>query len=186
VVVVVLVIAGYGLATLSLTAAQAQLAAAQSTTAQLITEQGKYGAVTKVNADINSILQSQKTATSQEIIWSDYLATLESTLPAGASITAGTAVIDSPLSSPTGSAATTTAPLQGPRIATLTATVLIPQSEIPGWLNTLPALKGFVDATPNSVTSSGAGPNIYQLAVTIHLNADAVSNRFTSNGEATK
>jgi Tfp pilus assembly protein PilN len=183
-VVVVLVIAAYGIATLSLSAAQAQLAGAQTTTAQLLAQQSKYGAVTKVNSDIDSIEQSQKTATAQEILWPDTLASIEADLPAGASITAASLVVDSPLGAPAGSPATSV-PLEGPHIATVNFSILIQQGDIPGFLNTLPSLKGFVDATPNSITASGAGPSMYLLAVTVHLNSDATSNRFTK-AEASK
>lgn len=186
VIVVALVIAGYGLATLSLTAAQAQLSAAQSTTSQLLVQQGKYGAVTKVNSDITSILSSQKTATAREILWAPFLAKLESTLPAGASLSAANVQIDQPFGTLASTAPGTTIPLEGPRIATAQITTLIAQSDIPSWLNTLPAVQGFVDATPNSVTAPSNGGPLYSLVVTIHINANAVSNRFGKVAGETK
>jgi hypothetical protein len=184
--VVALVAIGYGLTTLSLTTVQSQLASAQATTAQLVAQEGKYSAVTKVNSDIAAIQQSQKMATAQEILWAPYLATLEAGLPAGSSISAVSATIDSPLGAPASSTATTAVPLQGPRIATLQLTVLMNQADVPGWLNTLPTLKGFVDATPNSVTAGGSGGNPYTVVVTIHINSAAVSNRFTKSAGGTK
>jgi hypothetical protein len=181
--VVVIVGAGYGLATYTLATSQSQLAAAQSATAALVTQQATYGAVTKVNSDIDSIVQSQKTATAQEILWAPYLQSIEATLPGDGSITAFSAGLDAPFGG-VPSSATSATPLQGPRIATITLTVNMVQSEIPAWLNTLPSLKGFVDATPNSVTAGA--PGSYVLEATIHINSDAVSGRFAKAGGTTK
>jgi hypothetical protein len=173
-VVVLIVIAAYAFASLSLTTAQAGLATAQNTTTQLLTEQGKYSVVTKVNSDINAIVQSQKTATAQEILWSKTLAAVEADMPAGASITGANLDVDTALGA---QPVPTTGSLLQPSIATANVTMLIPQGDIPGFLNSLPSIKGFVDATPNSVTSS-ATAGTYVLAITIHLNDEATSKRF--------
>jgi type IV pilus assembly protein PilN len=176
--VVVLVIAGYGLATVVLSTAQAQLDAAHSATAALLTQQAKFGDVTKVNADAAAIQQAQKTATAHEILWAPYLSTIEATLPSGGAITGVNASMDAPFGgTPGGSAETNAVPLQGPRIATVVLTVRMPQGDIPAWLNALPSLKGFVDATPNSVASSSDG--VYVAVVTLHINDKAISDRFT-------
>jgi hypothetical protein len=184
--VVAIVAFGYGLATVDLTAAQSQLNAARTATSQLLVEQGKYGAVTKVKSDSSAIEQAQKEATTQEILWAPFLVHLEKSLPSGASVQAVNATIDAPLGTPATTAPPAPIPLEGPRIATIQVTVSIPQSDIPGWLNTLPTITGFVDATPGSVTSPTTATSNYQLVVTIHVNTQAVSNRFTSDGEATK
>jgi Tfp pilus assembly protein PilN len=183
-VVIAVVLIGYALATVSLTTVQSQLAAAQATTAQLVAQQSRYSSVTKVNNDITAIQQSQKTATAQEILWAPYLLTIENSLPAGASISTFSATIDSPLGVP--AAGSTTVPLQGPRIATVQLTALMSQSDVPGWLDTLPSLNGFVDATPNSVTASGSAAGPYTVSVTIHINSDAVSNRFAKTAGGNK
>ncbi|HEX4057419.1 MAG TPA: hypothetical protein VHX87_03765 [Galbitalea sp.] len=185
--VVAIVAFGYVLATVDLTAAQSQLNAARTATSQLLAQQGKYGAVTKVKSDISAIQEAQQEATTQEILWAPYLKNLEGTLPSGASVQAVNAQIDDPIGAPAGSVeGGGSIPLQGPRIATVQLTVSIAQSEIPGWLNTLPAIKGFVDATPGSITTSTTDSANYQLVVTIHMNAQAVSGRFTKDAEATK
>jgi hypothetical protein len=184
--VIAIVAFGYGLATVDLTAAQGQLNSARTATSQLLVEQGKYGAVTKVKSDISAIQQAQTEATTQEILWAPYLRVLEASLPSGASVQAVNAAIDNPLGSTTTNAPPASIPLEGPRIATVQVTVSIPQSEIPGWLNTLPSITGFVDATPGSVTEPASGSSNYQLVVTIHMNGLAVSNRFTKTGEAAK
>jgi Tfp pilus assembly protein PilN len=181
--VVALVVVGYGLATVVLTTAQSQLDSAHNATAVLLSQQAKFGDVTKVNSDAAAILQAQKTATAQEILWAPYLASIEATLPADAAITAVNAGMDAPLGSAPASG-TTTVPLQGPRIATVLLTVNMQQSEIPTWLNSLPSLKGYVDATPDSVTQSNG--SVYVLVVTLHINDKAVSGRFTKDAGTTK
>jgi Tfp pilus assembly protein PilN len=183
--VVAIVAFGYGLATVDLTAAQGQLNAARTATSQLLVEQGKYGEVTKVKSDTSAIQQAQKDATAQEILWAPFLKNLEGSLPSGASVQAVNAAIDSPLGVATTNAPPALVPLEGPRIATIQVTVSITQAQIPGWLNTLPSIKGFVDETPDSVTVSTLSATNYQLVVTIHVNNQAVSGRFT-NAEATK
>jgi hypothetical protein len=173
----VLVLAAYGLASATLANAQNDLTQAHTVTSQLLTEQSKYSAVTKVKADIASIQGAEKTGTAQEILWSKYVGELQGTLPSGASITSVVAKIDNPFSAVTSSAA---APLQGPHIATVRAILTMSQSTIPGWLNSLPKLSGYVDNTLDSVTSVGAG--IYTVSVTIHVDSSALSNRFATAG----
>jgi hypothetical protein len=179
-VAVVLVLAAYGLASATLAGAQNDLAAARTATTQLVTQQSKYSAVTKVQADIASIQASQKTGTAQEILWAKYVAELQALLPAGASITSVNAKIDSPFSS---AAAAPAVPLQGPHIATVNLTQSMDQSTIPAWLNSLTTLSGYVDNSLDSVTN--AGGTTYTVAVTIHIDESAFSNRFATSG-ATK
>jgi Tfp pilus assembly protein PilN len=184
-IVVALVAVGYGLATVGLSSAQAQLTSTQATTTQLLAEQSKYGDVTKVNSDAAAIQQAQKTTTAQEILWAPYLASIEATLPANAAITDADGSIDAPFGGAAStSSATSTVPLQGPRIATLNLTVAMLQADVPTWLTTLPNLKGFVDATPDSVTATTDG--YYAVVVTIHINDKAVSGRFTKAAGTSK
>jgi hypothetical protein len=179
--VVVLVAAGAGLATVAMISSQSALLEAQSQTSSLLQQQAKYGDVLKVKSDSALIQSSQKLATVQEIAWQPYISDIEKTLPAGASITTLSASIDAPFQPPVAS----TVPLQGPRIATVNVTLAMPQGSIASWLDTLPSLKGFVDATPNSV-AIGADGGAYAVSVTIHINSDALANRFTKATGATK
>jgi Tfp pilus assembly protein PilN len=183
-VVLVVVAGGYGVATFGLSNAQSQLTSAQATTTQLLAEQSKYGEVTKVNSDSSAILQAQKTTTAQEILWAPYLASVEATLPANATITDAAGSIDAPFGGAASTSGTSTVPLQGPRIATLDLTVAMLQADVPTWLTTLPTLKGFVDATPDSVTATTGG--YYAVVVTLHINAKAVSGRFTKAAGTSK
>ena len=186
-IVVLLVFAAYGIATFALTTAQNQLASAQSNTAALIVQQAKYGQVTKLNTDIDSIKAAQVSTTTQEILWAPLIQSLEATLPSDAALSGITASIDQPLGTSTSTSttpATSSVPLEGPRIATITVEVTMAQSEVPGWIDRLPNLKGYVDAEVASVTQSGTGN--YAVSATIHLNSSAVSDRFTAKGGSAK
>jgi Tfp pilus assembly protein PilN len=177
---IILVALGVGLASISLASSQNALLSAQQDSTSILQQQAKYGDVLKVKADAVTIQSSQKEATAQEISWQPFITSFEATLPAGASITSMNTSIDSPFAV----APAVTDPLQGPRVATVAATLSMDQSTIAGWLNSLPALKGFVDVTPNSVTlASGSS---YVVAITLHLNKDALANRFTKDAGGTK
>jgi Tfp pilus assembly protein PilN len=178
--VIVLVAVGVGLATLAMASSQSNLLSAQQETASILQQQARYGDVLKVKADDATIQAAQKQATAQEILWQPFIKSFEAALPAGASITSLSASIDSPFAP----AQPVTIPLEGPRIATVTATVVMAQSSISGWLNSLPALKGFVDMTPDNVAvGSGGG---YSVSITLHLNKDVLANRFATGAGAGK
>ena len=138
----------------------------------LITEQAKYSDVTVVNGSISLIKAGQIVGDSTEIDWQTYLTKLQATLPVGVALT--TVTVDS--ATPLKPYAQTATPLQGGRIATLEFTASsVSLPSIPVWLDGLKTLPGFVDATPGSVTLGDAG---YTADVSMHINADALANRF--------
>jgi Tfp pilus assembly protein PilN len=152
--------------------AQTALTDANSQQQALVAEQAKYSDVTIVKDSIKLIQAGQIVGDSSEIDWQSYLTKLQGTLPAGVTLT--TVTVDS--ATPLKSYAQTTTPLQGGRIATLeftAASASLPS--IPLWLNGLKTLPGFVDATPGSVTLTDTG---YTADVSMHINADALANRF--------
>jgi hypothetical protein len=179
--VIILVAVGVGLASLSLASSQSALLTAQQESSSILQQQAKYGDVLKVKADAATIQSGQKQATSQEILWQPFISSFEALMPADASVTTMNASIDSPFAV----APPITDPLQGPRVATVTATLAMNQSDISGWLTTLTSLKGFVDVTPNSVVLIPNGGN-YAVSITLHLSKDALANRFTKNAGGTK
>jgi hypothetical protein len=182
---VVLVGAGYGLETFNLSSAQTQLQTEQATTAQLLAKQAQFSEVTKVQSDIAAIQAGQTSGTTQEILWAPFIKDMQATLPAGASIISFLGVIDLPSASGAPAAAV---PLQGPRIATVNVTVSIAQGDVPGWLTALPKLKGYVDASPSSLTAPAAGSGVtnYTLILTMHLDEKAHSTPFTKAAGTTK
>ena len=138
----------------------------------MVAEQAKYSDVTVVKSSIALIKAGQVVGDSSEIDWQAYLTKLQATLPAGVTLT--TVTVDS--ATPLKPYAQTTTPLQGGRIAELQFTASSPSlPSIPVWLNGLKSLPGFVDATPGSVTLATGG---YTADVTMHINSDALANRF--------
>lgn len=180
--VLVVVAIGYGAASLSLVNSQGNLLTAQDATSSILQQQAKYGDVLKVKADASAIQSSQVLATSQEILWAPFYQSFEATLPAGGSITSLSVSLDNPFG--TNPATPVVGPLDGTHIATITGTLSMQQSSISGWLNSLSSLKGFVDVTPNSVTSTQGG--VYTVAITMHINKDALANRFAKNTGGSK
>ncbi len=152
--------------------AQTALSDAAAQQQALVAEQGKYSDVTVVKESIKLIQAGQIVGDSSEIDWQSYLTKLQGTLPAGVALT--TVTVDS--ATPLKPYAQTTTPLQGGRIATLQfAATSASLPSIPVWLDGLKALPGFVDATPGSVTLADTG---YTADVTMHINADALADRF--------
>jgi hypothetical protein len=176
--VVVLVAAGFGLASLALANSQSNLLSAQNQTSTILQEQTKFGDVLKVKSDAAAIQSSQKLATAQEILWAPFYASFEAALPAGATITSLSVTLDNPLGT-TLPATPSLGPVQGAHIATVEGTLTMPQGAISGWLDSLGNLKGFVDVTPNSVTASQGG--VYTVSITMHINSDVLANRFAKS-----
>jgi hypothetical protein len=176
--ILVVAIAG-GLAEVASISAQSALVTAQSETTNILQQQAKYGDVLKVKADDAAIQSSQKLATVQEISWQPFIVSFQDTMPSDASITSINAGIDTPLAG----APAVAVPLQGPHIATITASLTMKQSEISPWLDSLPKIKGFVDVTPDSITR---GNGTYTVAITMHLDTDALANRFTKDAGQSK
>jgi Tfp pilus assembly protein PilN len=170
--VIVLVVAGVGLASASLLAAQAEMTAAQSRAAELVQQTAKYSDVTKVQTDVKAIQDAQILGTSQEISWAPFIAELQRTMPGSMRIYSISADLEK-----TSTSGAVAVPLQGARIATVTVTVTSSQDEISTWLTTLPGLTGFVDATPGSVTQDAG---VYKTVEVIHINDKALSGRFTA------
>lgn len=171
IVAIIVMAVAIGLTTVAMLAAQASLASEQDRANDLVAQQAKYADVTRVQTDVTSIKNSQIIATSQEIAWQPYIKDLQDTLSSGMEITAFAASLDA--TSATG--AVTSVPLQGPRIATLKVSVTSPQASISKWLDDLQGLTGFVDETPGSVALDG---KTYKVDVVIHINSEALENRF--------
>jgi Tfp pilus assembly protein PilN len=161
-----------GTVTVGLFSANAHLGAAQSRTAALIAQQGQYSSVVSVQNQVTDITGLQPLASTGEILWQPYVATLQSTLPADTNITMFEATLQT-VPDPK----ETVSPLQGAHIATITITADSPKAPISDWLDNLAKLKGFVDATPGSVTLVPQTGR-YTVSVALHVDADALANRF--------
>ncbi len=178
--VMVLIGAGYGLASVQASSAQQGLDAANQRTVQLLAQQKKYIEVRKINSDLALTTAARQVGSSTEINWQSYLESIQSSLPSGTTIVTFNASTGSPLVE----FAQPTVPLQGERIAELSfdaTTHSLP--DVPAWLNALAKLKGFVDASPSGVTLTDG---VYTAKVVMHINEQALANRFASDAVKSK
>lgn len=172
--VVVLILLGVGAAGLHATTSTLRLANAQAETADLLAEQGKYVAVRQVQTQVDTATAARAVGGWTEVEWKGYLQGVRAALPADVGIDA--VVVDS--SSPLTAYPQPTAPLQNARIATLTVTLVSPGlPTVPQWLDALHTLPGVADAVAGSITAVEAGG--YTVVVTMHIDSDAFSGRFT-------
>ena len=167
---------GYGLATLRASQTQQQLDAENARTASLLAEQAKYVEVRSVNNRLKVTTAARQVGASTEINWQAYLQSIQASLPAGTSITTFKATSGSPLVA----FAPPTVPLQGERIAELAFSATSPSlPDVQAWLDALTTLKGFVDASPGTVTLASGG--VYQVTITMHINEGALANRYADD-----
>jgi Tfp pilus assembly protein PilN len=169
----VVVGAGYGLASLHASTAQQALDHVNQRTVELLAQQKKYVEVRKVTSDLALTTAARQVGSSTEVNWKSYLELIQASLPGGTTIVTFTATTGSPLME----FVQPTVPLQGERIAELSFSAITESlPDVPAWLNALASLKGFVDASPGSVTLGSDGS--YTAAVTMHINEEALANRF--------
>ena len=169
---IAVVILAVGTATFGLVNTNAKLSAERARTASLMAEQSKYVSVVTVQNQVSDLASVQPIAATGEILWQPYAASLQGTLPADTKITAFTAQLDDAKGM-----TAVSGPLQGTHIATVTITADSPKASISDWLDNLAKLPGFVDATPGSVVLVPASSR-YTVSVALHVNADAMANRF--------
>jgi Tfp pilus assembly protein PilN len=172
-------ILGTGAAALQAMQMQSNLKAEQSRTAALVVEQRKYGTVRSVQQEVSLVKAAQQVGTSTEIDWQKYLSEVQTTLPAKVTLTSVTIDAGSPLQV----ISQATAPLQGARVASLSfaaTSATLPQ--VPAWLDSLTGLPGYADASLGSVTQDGAS-GAYTVAITMHINEAAFTNRFSTKGK---
>lgn len=175
-VVLVAAVVGIGVGAASMVAAEAHddLTAAQDQTLSLLQQQAQYKDVRAAESGTTLREAARAVGGSTEIAWKSYLGSVQSSLPSGTRISGVT--VDS--ASPFESYVQSDAPLQGQRIATLTIAAESPTlPSVPQWLDSLKGLKGFVDATANSVTldeTTGA----YTVNMTIHVDDEAFDRKY--------
>lgn len=169
---VAIVIAASAFAFYTSVAAGASLVAEQAMTGTLLEEQAKYTEVNEVKAGTAAVQDAQKVGAWSEIDWRAYLQAVQSTVPAGMTIT-NVNVDSASAVDPYGQAS---APLQGSRVATLTFTAsseAVPQ--VSQWLDSMVSLPGFVDAAPSAVEAAETG---YTVNMTLHVGEAAFSGRY--------
>lgn len=167
----VIVASAYAGATYLTLNADAELAASQQRTTDLLTEQSKYSEIRTLTGKVDQIKMDQQRGTSTEIDWKKYLLSVEAVLPAGATLR--TAAITS--STPLSPLEVSTSPLESDRIAEIIFTATTKDvPDIVQLIDSLSELPGYTDATPSVETGTPG----YALTVTMHVNSDALANRF--------
>jgi hypothetical protein len=170
--VVAIGIAAYAASAIQLTAAEATLASAQKTTADLRAQQLEFLPARGVKLKIITVEHGEQVGVSTEIKWKTYLNLVEKSLPNNAKITTFAADATTPVEEPS----LPTNPLQGARIATIVFTAesdTLP--DIEKWLQGLATLPGFADANPDSVTRTDGEP--FVATITMHITPEAYSGR---------
>jgi hypothetical protein len=164
---------GFAFATMIAGQSAAALAAEQDRTTALLREQAKFIEVSQVEDQLATATAAERVGASTEIDWRSYMETVQAKLPDGVEVVGFAADSATPLQP----YAQSKVPLEGQRIATLVFTATgadLPRVE--QWLDALETLQGFADATPGSVSVTDDGS--YAATITMHINSDALSNRF--------
>jgi len=179
---IVLVLAGFAGATMLTLLEQGKLDAANTRTDELVQEQAKYSEVLQVNSMLAAASAAKQVGTSTEIDWKDYLVSIQKSLPSGTLVTNVSAETATPISD----FVQPSVPLQGDRIGELRFTATstsLPNVE--AWLDALAKLTGYVDAAPGSV-SLNEQTELYEVTITMHINADALLLRFDEEALAAR
>jgi hypothetical protein len=162
-----------GLARVNTLDSEGALLEAQGETTLLLAKQSSFADVKQAQADVALGLAAQQVAGSTDVDWSEYFTAVQDALPADVVVTG----INLESSSPLATFAQGSAPLQGPRVATLaikTASVGLP--DVSAWLTSVSGLPGYSDALPGLVEYTEDG--YYETTLTLHVDADAYSHRF--------
>lgn len=178
----IVAILGYVGATVLATSAQVGLDAAKERTTDLISQQTKYSEVKQVTSMLASAAAARQVGMSTEIDWKKYLTDIQKSLPAGTDVTNVVAETATPLVSFN----QPVVPLQGDRIGELKFTATSQSlPDVQQWLEALTALPGYVDASPGSVTLSEETAQ-YEVTITLHIDKDALLNRFDDEAAAAR
>lgn len=168
---VVLSIAAASVATL---ASNARLLAEQGHTDTLLAEQRRYIEVRWVQQALVAVVDAERVGSWTEVQWRDYLKAVQASLPKGVVIGETSVAAASPIEE----FAQGAAPLDNPRIATVSFTADSPTlPDVPAWLNGLATLPGYAGANPDSVTLNEE-TGVYSVTITLQVNSTALAGRF--------
>lgn len=177
--VAAVVVLAIGASSVFALASGARLVEEQAATDSLLAEQRRFIEVRRVQQALVAVVDAERVGSWTEVQWRDYLKAVQASLPPGVAIVSTTVVAASPIEE----FSQATAPLQNPRIATLTFTAessTLP--DVPKWLEGLAALPGYAGANPDSVTLK-EDTNVYTVGITMQVNASALAGRFVPLAE---
>lgn len=173
--VLVLIGAGIGASTWYAVQSQAELAAAQERTSELLASQSKYSEVQTIQAALDTTVAARQFGASTEIDWQAYLARVRALVPS--TVTIDTMSLDS--ESPLVPYEQATTPLLNARVATIRILFTSPDAtSVPEWLATMSTLPGYADSLPAAIARTDAG--LYTVDFVLHINEGAFSGRFST------
>lgn len=178
-VVLAVIVLGYGGAVLSRSAADSALASAEDQQMVLRNEEQKYAEVPRVLGAITSTTRAVEAGMATEISWKAYLDAVSAVLPAGMSIDDFTLTGPSPLAAGPASGD----PLQGTSIGTLSLQLRSTTAPVTSdLLDALDALPGIDSPWVSSqATAEEEGSVYYAVAVSAVFNDAALAGRFSAD-----
>ena len=173
----VVVGAGYALATVHAAAATADLQAAQERSQLLLAEQLEYSEVTTVARQSASIVDGGIAVTATEVLWKDVVDPILGALPADSTVVSivalGRTFADPEL--------TRGGPLREPLVGRLTIIVTTPTVfDVTGWMRRVEGIPLVSDLVPTTVALSGGG---YQTTIDLSVDVSGLSGRFAVGDE---
>lgn len=171
-------VAGIVAAFLAAAAAEQRLAEERRITEQLLAQQLQFTEVTQVRGDLQVIADLRSQLGSVDVLWLDALAPYFSPFTDGSTVDEITVISDAPSQPQLGLGG----PLREPRVATISMTVFTPGQPTPWlWFRAWEQVPTFADASIDRITLGDSG---YDTVVTINLNADALSGRYSADAES--
>jgi hypothetical protein len=172
--VVILSVAGYSVVTFGAVSASNRLSEAQEETTSLLAAQNEFVAVRDLQGRVTSIDAARLAASVGEIDFYSYANAFFSIMPKGSSLSLGFEASTSTLT-----IAQPTLPIEGPRIATVTLKLTTKNlNQAAQYLSDVETFTGFEDGEADSTKLSDG---TYETTLTIHLNTDALRNRFRTD-----
>jgi len=181
--VVVLSAMGFAGSLLIKSAAEDDLAQAQTETSRLELEQQKYAEVPQVLNEVQAVTSARQLGMSTEVQWKSYLGAITAVLPSGVSIDSLAFTGATPMAP----VAPTANPLNAPSVGQIQFTARsqsVPDTA--ALIDALDSIPGFADAFVSSTTvTSNTALTYYTVAATVQVTSAAYDHRFAA-AEGTK
>lgn len=160
-------------------AAAENLAAEQSRTTTLQTEQAQYAEVPTVLAEVEAAETARETAMGNDVLWYRYLNDIALSYPENVWLGGLTASVASPTTQSVLSAESTD-PLATPGFGTISFTgSSLTNPDVANWLDVLTATPGFADSTYSSATrTERSGQIVVDFSTSVVVTEEAKSHRF--------
>ena len=164
--------------TVNAVASSARLEASNNATQALLLQKQDYAEVLQIQGQVSKDQAAQIVGVASEINWKKYLLLVQSSLPAGTSISS----VSAKTADPGVAAEVPTGPLLQPSIASIdfiATTANLPDVSL--WIENLSKIPGFADATAGTISLEENGQ--YTVTILMHVNEQALENRFLPDTE---